>query len=202
MSAFEMSGAWVDSSHFSIDQMLVFHSVLASHWMDSHSVAVAVAVATTVQGSARQRMRSLSDRVMAFVSDSALSFTSSATPQGQLYFHGSNLVLQGARTQQDLLIVDQLCRMLESWPKVIEVTTMVRKLKHAHEQVLEWQMLTAILRLITAQRPSLGSCSERSYSQRITESCSSKLGKFLLSFLQYLIRYPTNFVLLVDSPAF
>ena len=62
--------------------MSVFHLVPASHLMDLHSVAVAVAVATTVQGSAMQRMRSLSGRVMAFVSDSTLSFTSSATPQG------------------------------------------------------------------------------------------------------------------------
>ena len=66
--------------------MSVFHLVPASHLMDLHSVAVAVAVAvaaaTTVQGSVRQRMRSLSGRVMAFVSDSTLSFTSSATPQG------------------------------------------------------------------------------------------------------------------------
>ena len=50
--------------------------------MDSHSVVVAVIVVATVQGSARQRMRSLSDRVMAFVSDSTLSFTFSVTPQG------------------------------------------------------------------------------------------------------------------------
>ena len=43
--------------------------------------------------------------------------------------------------------------MLENWPKVIEVATMVGKLKHAHELVQELQMLTAILQLITAQRP-------------------------------------------------
>ena len=79
--AFVKSGAWVDSSHFWSDLMLAFHWVPASHLMDSHSIAVAIAAATIVQGSATQRMRSLSDRVMAYVSDSTLSFTSSATPQ-------------------------------------------------------------------------------------------------------------------------